>query len=762
MTDSGTAVPAANILNVLGGVGITTSGSGDTILITNTAPAAETLTGNSGGAVATTLGNINTVGTGSITVVGNPGTSTLTTQLTGLTNHSVLVGAGSATITKLSVGSNGQVLLGATAADPAFATLTSPDSSITFTTGANSLALAVAGGTTVGKTITGNSGGALSPTAGNWNILGASTAAGTSPVSTAGSVSTLTVNVQKSQAIASTDATKVGLAAFDSAAFSVDANGFVSLVGGGEAIDSIGVQASTPPGTSPVVPTVAGLVTINGAAVAAHSIPLQSNSIAANTLQLEVQYASSVAGSDATKGGIASFFNQQFTTDSNGFTVLSNGLPIVSIDVDAHTGPGTDPVVPNSSGVLAVTGAQVANGTVGANVIRTDSLAANSMTIEIQRSAANASTDSTKNGVSHFDSASFAVDANGFVTAAGGGLIKTITGNTGGAEVPSSGNFNILGTGSITVAGSANTETVQLTGLTNHAIQIGAGTATLTQLGAGTTGQVLQTNTTADPTWSTATYPSVATTTGTILRADGTNWVKTTSTFADTYSASNLLYSNGANTVTGLATANTAILTTNSSGVPSLVAAPLSIAYGGTNATSMSTSTGIVKYDGTSLVTSTTAKIDSSNRYTNTSQPAFNQRNGSTRTNVTGDGTVYTAIFNTATSTQQGSGFDGTSTFTAPVTGWYHFDYGIALTGIVAQTQTYIALNHVAVFTYIGPLVLASATASGGALYLTSSKTILMTANDTVTISVASSGSTKTVSVDATNIDTYFQGYLLF
>lgn len=37
-----------------------------------------TLTGNSGGAVGPTSGNINIVGSGGITVVGNPGTSTLT------------------------------------------------------------------------------------------------------------------------------------------------------------------------------------------------------------------------------------------------------------------------------------------------------------------------------------------------------------------------------------------------------------------------------------------------------------------------------------------------------------------------------------------------------------------------------------------------------------------------------------------------------------------------------------------------------------
>ena len=129
----------------------------------------------------------------------------------------------------------------------------------------------------------------------------------------------------------------------------------------------------------------------------------------------------------------------------------------------------------------------------------------------------------------------------------GGGAIETITGNTGGAESPLAGNFNILGTGSITIAGSANTETVQLTGLTNHAIQIGAGTATLTQLGAGTTGQVLQTNTGADPTWSTATYPS-------------------------TTPINQILYSSAANTVTGLATANNGVLTTGTTGIPVITA----------------------------------------------------------------------------------------------------------------------------------------------------------------------------------------------
>lgn len=84
----------------------------------------ETLTGDSGGAVSPTANNINVLGSGSITTVGNPGTSTLTVQLTGLTNHAVQVGAGTTTLTQVSPSATSGVPLisqGA-AADPTFGT----------------------------------------------------------------------------------------------------------------------------------------------------------------------------------------------------------------------------------------------------------------------------------------------------------------------------------------------------------------------------------------------------------------------------------------------------------------------------------------------------------------------------------------------------------------------------------------------------------------------------------------------------------------
>lgn len=86
----------------------------------------ETLTGNSGGAVPPTGGNINTIGAGSITAVGSPGTSTVTFQLQGLTNHTVLLGAGTTTINPLTNGTTGQVLTAVTGGDPVWASNTGP------------------------------------------------------------------------------------------------------------------------------------------------------------------------------------------------------------------------------------------------------------------------------------------------------------------------------------------------------------------------------------------------------------------------------------------------------------------------------------------------------------------------------------------------------------------------------------------------------------------------------------------------------------
>lgn len=131
------------------------SQSGPAALNSSGASVVETLQGNSGGKVGPdATHNIFTLGTGSITVVGSPGTNTLTTQLTGLTNHSLLVGAGTATITNLGVATNGQLPIGSTGADPVLATLTA-GVGIAITNAAGSITIATTGGGLTWTDVTG-------------------------------------------------------------------------------------------------------------------------------------------------------------------------------------------------------------------------------------------------------------------------------------------------------------------------------------------------------------------------------------------------------------------------------------------------------------------------------------------------------------------------------------------------------------------------------------------------------------------------------
>lgn len=80
----------------------------------------ETLTGDAGGAVGPTGGNVNILGGNNITTTGNPGTSTITIDLTGTTDHAVQVGNASGSLTSLGLGLTAQVLKGNTGADPSW------------------------------------------------------------------------------------------------------------------------------------------------------------------------------------------------------------------------------------------------------------------------------------------------------------------------------------------------------------------------------------------------------------------------------------------------------------------------------------------------------------------------------------------------------------------------------------------------------------------------------------------------------------------
>lgn len=118
-----TSSPHVRTGSLTAGTGITISNGAGTISIsTNGAVVPNTITGNTGGALSPTAGNWNVIGVGSITNSGAG--STLTVQLTGLTNHNILVGAGTTTITNVAPSATSGIPLvsNGAAADPSFTT----------------------------------------------------------------------------------------------------------------------------------------------------------------------------------------------------------------------------------------------------------------------------------------------------------------------------------------------------------------------------------------------------------------------------------------------------------------------------------------------------------------------------------------------------------------------------------------------------------------------------------------------------------------
>lgn len=131
----------------------------------------------------------------------------------------------------------------------------------------------------------------------------------------------------------------------------------------GVAVSSFDIQANSPPGTDPVVPTNAGVVTVNGDVVAAHSVPLETRSRAANAYNVEAQYASAIASTDGTQVGMSAFDSAIFTVDATGFVTIPGGGAYISLSpfivgTDVHSGYATI-----AAGIAAAVTAGATNST---------------------------------------------------------------------------------------------------------------------------------------------------------------------------------------------------------------------------------------------------------------------------------------------------------------------------------------------------------------------------------------------------------------
>lgn len=103
----------------------------------------------------------------------------------GLTANGVVIAQGNSPFQSIPL-TNGQVLIGSTGTNPNPSTLTA-GTGVTITNGAGIITIS-ANSSVVGMTVTADSGGPLSPVAGNWNFLG-----GTN-VTTSGAGNTITIN----------------------------------------------------------------------------------------------------------------------------------------------------------------------------------------------------------------------------------------------------------------------------------------------------------------------------------------------------------------------------------------------------------------------------------------------------------------------------------------------------------------------------------------------------------------------------------------
>ena len=345
------------------------------------------------------------------------------------------------------------------------------------------------------------------------------------------------------------------------------------------------------------------------------------------------------------------------------------------------------------------------------------------------------------------------------LSAGGGtGTVSSVTGNDSVPVLPNGGgNIFIVGSGSITTVGTSNTETVELTGLTNHNVLVGAGTATITNVApSATTGLALVSNgAAADPSFGivspagggtgsnsltgvltgngaspmtasiltqhdvlvggasnaiTSVAPSVTSGIPLVSNGAGADPSFTTAVVAGGGTGQTTLTNHGV--LLGQGTSAVGAVAPGTSGLP-LVAqgasadpsyAVLGISGGGTNNTSMTT-WGVNYYDGTKINTTaagTAGYVLTSNA---TSAPTFQPLGTVTPvaflayidpavTNATGDGTAVTVPFNVEQYDVSSNYDNATYTFTAPIDGYYRFSTAVQLSNIGAG-HTLGTINYV-------------------------------------------------------------------
>lgn len=453
----------------------------------------------------------------------------------------------------------------------------------------------------------------------------------------------------------------------------------------------------------------------------------------------------------------------EFITDDGSAVPIANQLEVLGAVVAA----GTDPVETTGSG--------------------------NTITINVQRTQAIAAADATKIGLCNFDSTSFAVDANGFVTFVGGSSgIETITGDTGGALSPTAGNFNILSTATngIQTTGSGSTLTVAMAspygdGSFSFSRSAAGATNTLTVENTSNTASsnALQELTVAGTSAGDAYYKaqisggqawtwgldnsfndvfslSASATLGTseIYSVNGSNFNTTFSSGnlsvnRSNAGATNQIFCGNSESATGTSDAQMLLQTNGGSSGDPYVSLLVNGVLGYSLGIDNSDSDCLAITNDSSFAGTNYWKMTSAGERTMPLQPYVLATRVTPTANATGDGTNVTVVYDTEIADQNSDYNIGTNVFTSPVTGKYLFTGGVSLNGILSTHTTgdfvLLGSNRNLRGASISPFACGS---TGTSLVFPYAIPLDMDAGDTANFRVTVSNGTKVITIEGSGV----------
>jgi hypothetical protein len=282
--------------------------------------------------------------------------------------------------------------------------------------------------------------------------------------------------------------------------------------------------------------------------------------------------------------------------------------------------------------------------------------------------------------------------------------------------------------------------------LTDHGVLVGSGAGAVTPLTVGASGELLVGATTSDPAFATS--------------ADG-NFTFTSATAATNRT---LTVNNTDNTDTG--SSATVQLT---SGGTSAGDVAVKFTVTGTNYYSM----GIDNSDSDKLKISNSTSLGTTDSWTMTTagertmplQPAFLAYLSATASDVTGDGTSYTIVFNTEVFDQSDDYNNSTGIFTASVTGRYFLSAVVQLVGDVSggteSFGTIVTSNRLYYFSFNPTLRrLAGYYGANNCITYSAAVVVDMDASDTAKIQMFCQNGSKVNDIYGGEAYTYFSGYL--